>query len=112
MIPADPGVRRAIQSGQPPTSGRLGRAYRAVAAQLHPTGGRAPQPPASHGAGVGRVGCPGTRRLSGLGASDMTAIDPYGQSSADDGLVARVRGAAAAELARRLGPAAVHPVAG
>ena len=35
----------------------------------------------------------------------MTAIDPYGQSSADDGLVARVRGAAAAELARRLGPA-------
>jgi hypothetical protein len=42
VIPADPvGVRRAIQSGQPPTSGRLGRAYRAVAAQLHPTGGRA-----------------------------------------------------------------------
>jgi pilus assembly protein CpaF len=35
----------------------------------------------------------------------MTAIDPSGQSSADDGLVARVRGAAAAELARRLGPA-------
>ena len=42
VIPADPvGVRRAIQSGQPPTSGRLGRAYSAVAAQLHPTGGRA-----------------------------------------------------------------------
>ena len=42
VIPADPvGARRAIQSGQPPTSGRLGRAYRAVAAQLHPTGGRA-----------------------------------------------------------------------
>ena len=42
VIPADPvGVRRAIQSGQPPSSGRLGRAYRAVAAQLHPTGGRA-----------------------------------------------------------------------
>jgi pilus assembly protein CpaF len=35
----------------------------------------------------------------------MTTIDPYGQSSADDGLVATVRGAAAAELARRLGPA-------
>ena len=35
----------------------------------------------------------------------MTAIDPSGQSSADDGLVAKVRGAAAAELARRLGPA-------
>ena len=35
----------------------------------------------------------------------MTAIDPSGQFSADDGLVARVRGAAAAELARRLGPA-------
>jgi Mrp family chromosome partitioning ATPase len=42
VIPADPsGVRRAIQVGQPPTSGRLGRAYRTVAAQLHPTGGRA-----------------------------------------------------------------------
>ena len=42
VIPADPvGVRRAIQSGQPPTSGRLGRAYGTVAAQLHPTGGRA-----------------------------------------------------------------------
>jgi MinD-like ATPase involved in chromosome partitioning or flagellar assembly len=42
VIPADPvGVRRAIQSGQPPTSGGLGRAYGAVAAQLHPTGGRA-----------------------------------------------------------------------
>jgi hypothetical protein len=42
VIPTDPvGVRRAIQSGQPPTSGRLGRAYGAVAAQLHPTGGRA-----------------------------------------------------------------------
>jgi MinD-like ATPase involved in chromosome partitioning or flagellar assembly len=42
VIPADPaGVRRAIQTGQPPTSGRLGRAYSAVAAQLHPTGGRA-----------------------------------------------------------------------
>ena len=42
VIPADPvGVRRAIQSGQPPTSGRLGRAYGAVAGQLHPTGGRA-----------------------------------------------------------------------
>jgi hypothetical protein len=35
----------------------------------------------------------------------MTAIDPSGQSSADDGLAARVRGAAAGELARRLGPA-------
>ena len=35
----------------------------------------------------------------------MTAIDPSGQFSADDGLVAKVRGAAAAELARRLGPA-------
>jgi hypothetical protein len=35
----------------------------------------------------------------------MTAVDPSGQFSADDGLVARVRGAAAAELARRLGPA-------
>jgi pilus assembly protein CpaF len=35
----------------------------------------------------------------------MTAIDPYGPSSAEDGLVARVRGAAAGELARRLGPA-------
>lgn len=42
MIPADPsGVRRAIQTGQPPTSGRLGRAYRAVAVELHPIGGRA-----------------------------------------------------------------------
>ena len=44
-------------------------------------------------------------QLSKLGASDMTAIDASGQSSADDGLVAKVRGAAAAELARRLGPA-------
>ena len=35
----------------------------------------------------------------------MTAIDTDGQSLADDGLVAKVRGAAAAELARRLGPA-------
>jgi MinD-like ATPase involved in chromosome partitioning or flagellar assembly len=42
VIPTDPvGVRRAIQSGQPPTSGRLGRAYSLLAAQLHPTGGRA-----------------------------------------------------------------------
>jgi MinD-like ATPase involved in chromosome partitioning or flagellar assembly len=42
LIPADPaGVRRAIHIGQPPISGRLGRAYRAVAVQLHPTGGRA-----------------------------------------------------------------------
>ena len=35
----------------------------------------------------------------------MTAIDGSGQFSADDGLVAKVQGAAAAELARRLGPA-------
>ncbi len=42
VIPADPkGVRRALQTGQPPTSGRLGHAYAALAAQLHPAGGRA-----------------------------------------------------------------------
>jgi hypothetical protein len=35
----------------------------------------------------------------------MTAIDAHGQSSTAGGLVARVRGAAATELARRLGPA-------
>jgi hypothetical protein len=35
----------------------------------------------------------------------MTAIDRSGPFSADDGLAAKVRGAAAAELARRLGPA-------
>jgi Mrp family chromosome partitioning ATPase len=41
VTPADPrGVRRALQTGQPPTSGRLGRAYTALAAQLHPAGGR------------------------------------------------------------------------
>jgi MinD-like ATPase involved in chromosome partitioning or flagellar assembly len=41
VIPADPrGVRRALQTGQPPTSGRLGHAYTALAAQLHPAGGR------------------------------------------------------------------------
>ena len=41
VIPADPkGVRRALQTGQPPTSGRLGRAYAALAARLHPIGGR------------------------------------------------------------------------
>jgi MinD-like ATPase involved in chromosome partitioning or flagellar assembly len=57
-IPADPGgVRRAIQSGRPPTTGRLGRAYSTVAAQLHPTGGRAAR---------GRAGR-GRRRVS-LGA--------------------------------------------
>jgi Mrp family chromosome partitioning ATPase len=42
VIPADPrGVRRALQTGQPPTSGRLGRAYAGLAAQLHPAGRRA-----------------------------------------------------------------------
>jgi Mrp family chromosome partitioning ATPase len=41
MVPADPrGVRRALQSGQPPISGRLGHAYAALAARLHPAGGR------------------------------------------------------------------------
>jgi Flp pilus assembly CpaE family ATPase len=39
-IPADPrGVRRALQTGQPPTAGRLGRAYAGLAARLHPIGG-------------------------------------------------------------------------
>jgi Flp pilus assembly CpaE family ATPase len=42
VVPADPkGVRRALHTGQLPTSGRLGRAYAALAAQLHPAGGRA-----------------------------------------------------------------------
>jgi hypothetical protein len=42
VIPADPkGVRRGLQTGQPPTSGRLGRAYAGLAAQLHPAGHRA-----------------------------------------------------------------------
>jgi Mrp family chromosome partitioning ATPase len=42
VIPADArGVRRALQTGQPPTSGRLGHAYATLAAQLHPAGGRA-----------------------------------------------------------------------
>jgi Mrp family chromosome partitioning ATPase len=42
VIPADPkAVRRALQTGQPPTSGRLGHAYPTLAAQLHPAGGRA-----------------------------------------------------------------------
>ena len=107
VIPADPvGVRRAIQSGQPPTSGRLRR----------PTARWWPQPTRPAAAPTrnrtasarvawrGGVGCPGNRSRSALGASDMTAIDPYGQSVADDGLVATVRGDAA-ELARRLGPA-------
>jgi hypothetical protein len=41
VIPAVPkGVRRALQTGQPPTSGRLGRAYAGLAARLHPIGGR------------------------------------------------------------------------
>jgi hypothetical protein len=41
VIPADPkAVRRALQTGQPPTSGRLGHAYASLAAQLHPAGGR------------------------------------------------------------------------
>jgi Mrp family chromosome partitioning ATPase len=41
VIPADPrGVRRALQTGQPPTSGRLGHAYATLAALLHPAGGR------------------------------------------------------------------------
>jgi len=41
VIPADPrGVRRSLQTGQPSTSGRLGRAYATLAAQLHPAGGR------------------------------------------------------------------------
>jgi MinD-like ATPase involved in chromosome partitioning or flagellar assembly len=42
VIQTDPkGVRRALQTGQPPTSGRLGRAYAGLAARLHPIGGRA-----------------------------------------------------------------------
>jgi MinD-like ATPase involved in chromosome partitioning or flagellar assembly len=42
VIPADPRrVRQALQAGQPLTSGRLSRAYAALAAQLHPAGGRA-----------------------------------------------------------------------
>jgi Mrp family chromosome partitioning ATPase len=41
VIPADPkAVRRALQTGQPLTSGRLGHAYAALAARLHPAGGR------------------------------------------------------------------------
>jgi Mrp family chromosome partitioning ATPase len=41
-IPADArAVRRGLQSGQPPTSGRVGRAYAGLAARLHPVGGRA-----------------------------------------------------------------------
>jgi Mrp family chromosome partitioning ATPase len=41
VIPADPkAVRRALQTGEPPTSGRLGHAYAALAARLHPAGGR------------------------------------------------------------------------
>jgi len=41
VIPADlRGVRRALQTSQPPTSGRLGRAYAGLAARLHPIGGR------------------------------------------------------------------------
>jgi MinD-like ATPase involved in chromosome partitioning or flagellar assembly len=39
MIPADPKVvQRGLQTGQPPTSGRLGRAYAELAALLHPPG--------------------------------------------------------------------------
>jgi Mrp family chromosome partitioning ATPase len=42
IIPDDPrAVRRGLQTGQPPTSGRLGRAYAGLAARLHPVGGRA-----------------------------------------------------------------------
>jgi MinD-like ATPase involved in chromosome partitioning or flagellar assembly len=42
VLPADPkAVRRALQTGQPPTSGRLGHAYTTLAARLHPAGGRA-----------------------------------------------------------------------
>jgi Mrp family chromosome partitioning ATPase len=41
VIPADPkAVRRSLQTGRPPTSGRLGHAYAILAAQLHPAGGR------------------------------------------------------------------------
>jgi MinD-like ATPase involved in chromosome partitioning or flagellar assembly len=50
VIPADPrGVRRAIQTGRAPTTGRLGRAYTQLAAQLHPTGGRAARGRAGRG---------------------------------------------------------------
>jgi Mrp family chromosome partitioning ATPase len=39
VIPADArAVRRGLQTGQPPTSGRLGRAYAGLAARLHPPG--------------------------------------------------------------------------
>jgi hypothetical protein len=42
VIPVDTrGVRRALQTGQPPTSGRVGHAYTALAAHIHPAGGRA-----------------------------------------------------------------------
>jgi MinD-like ATPase involved in chromosome partitioning or flagellar assembly len=42
VTPADlRGVRRALQTGRPPTGGRLGRAYTRLAAQLHPSRGRA-----------------------------------------------------------------------
>jgi Flp pilus assembly CpaE family ATPase len=41
VIPADPtAVRRALQTGEPLTSGRLGHAYATLAARLHPAGGR------------------------------------------------------------------------
>jgi MinD-like ATPase involved in chromosome partitioning or flagellar assembly len=42
VIPADPrGVRRAVETGQPPRTGRLGRAYAALAGQLDAADGHA-----------------------------------------------------------------------
>jgi Mrp family chromosome partitioning ATPase len=39
VIPTDSrALRRALQTGRPPTSGRLGRAYAGLAARLHPAG--------------------------------------------------------------------------
>jgi Flp pilus assembly CpaE family ATPase len=56
VVPSDPrGVRRALQTGRPPTSGRLGRAYTTLATQLHPAGGRAGR----RRAGRGRPGALG-----------------------------------------------------
>ena len=61
VVPADPGgVRAAVERGHPPTRGRLGRAYAALAAQLAPAdasieatgwdGAGAPQPSDVEGA--------------------------------------------------------------
>jgi MinD-like ATPase involved in chromosome partitioning or flagellar assembly len=44
VVPADPrGRRRALEMGQPPGGGRLGRAYAALATRLDPVGSRAPR---------------------------------------------------------------------